>query len=55
MFGILLNEQANVFYNDEAVYKNSAFAESQLKKKKTSVDLLSSCKGGCRSGENNRP
>ena len=54
MFGIPVNEPANVFYNNEAVYKNFAFAKSQLKRK-LSVNLLSSCKGGRRNGGNNRP
>ena len=37
MFRIQVNEPANVFCDNEAVYKNFAFAESQLKKKYQSI------------------
>ena len=33
MFEIPVNEPANAFFDNEAVYKNSAFTESQLKRK----------------------
>ena len=37
MFKIPVNEPANVFCDNEAVSKNSAFAESQLKRKHQSI------------------
>ena len=37
MFGIPVTEPAYVFCNNEAVYKNSAFAESQLRRKHQSI------------------
>ena len=37
MFGIPIEEPANVFCDNEAVYKNSAFAESRLKRKHQSI------------------
>ena len=37
MFGIPVTEPANVFCNNEAAYKNSAFAESQLRRKHQSI------------------
>ena len=33
MFGIPVNEPANVFCNNKAIYTNSVFAEYQLKRK----------------------
>ena len=37
MFGVPVDEPANVFCDNEAVYKNSAFAESRLKRKHQSI------------------
>ena len=37
MFGIPIEGPANVFCDNEAVYKNSSFAESTLKKKHNSI------------------
>ena len=37
MFGIPVDEPANVFCDNEAVYKYSAFAESRLKRKHQSI------------------
>ena len=37
MFGIPIQDEANMFCDDEAVYKNSNFAESTLKKKHNSI------------------
>ena len=37
MFGIPLEGPANVFCDNEAVYRNSSFVESQLKRKHNSI------------------
>ena len=37
MFGIPIDGPANLFCDNEAVYKNASFAESQLKKKHQSI------------------
>ena len=37
MFGIPLDGPVNVFCNNEAVYQNSSFVESQLKQKHNSI------------------
>ena len=37
MFGIPIQGEANMFCDNEAVYKNSSFAESTLKKKHNSI------------------
>lgn len=37
MFGILIEGPANVFCDNESVYKNATFAESQLRKKHLSI------------------
>ena len=37
MFGVPVTKPANVFCDNEAVYKNSAFAESQLRRKHQSI------------------
>ena len=37
MFGIPIKEYANVFCDNEAVFKNASMAESRLKKKHNSV------------------
>lgn len=37
MFGVPILEAANIFCDNESVYKSSAFAESQLKKKHQSI------------------
>jgi hypothetical protein len=37
MFGVPLDDHANVFCDNEAVYKNASFAASTLKKKHNSI------------------
>ena len=37
MFGILLDDPANVFCDNEAIYQNSSFVESRLKQKHNSI------------------
>ena len=37
IFGIPIMGETNMFYNNEAVYKNSSFAESTLQNKHNSI------------------